>query len=75
MMMNELNKNQSATVKKINRAAKIKKRLYDIGFTEGVKITVIGFAPAGDPVRIRIRDFYLALRLSETEKIEVENIE
>ena len=72
MMMNELKKYESAVVKKIVLGAKIKKRLYDIGFTEGVKITVAGFAPAGGPMRIKIRDFYLALRLSETEKIEVE---
>ena len=74
MLMSDLIKGESAVVKFIGLNAKIRKRLYDIGFTEGVEITVAGFAPAGDPMRIKIRDFYLALRLSEKKKIEVEKL-
>ena len=47
-------------------------RLYEMGLLEGEEVEVIGFAPLGDPMAIRLRDYHLSLRRSEARLIEVE---
>ena len=74
MKLSELKPNESAIVKKINCEKKLKTRLGYLGLTEGVKITLIKFAPLKDPVEISVRGFCLAIRVSTAEKIEVEKV-
>jgi Fe2+ transport system protein FeoA len=47
-------------------------RLYEMGLLEGEEVEVVGFAPLGDPMEIRLRDYRLSLRRSEARLIEVE---
>ena len=58
-----------------NNSQAIKKRLNNIGLNVGVVVTAVRFAPLGDPMEIKVRDFYLALRLSQAKNIEVVEIE
>jgi len=41
---------------------------------EGEPIEVIGFAPLGDPMEIRLRDYRLSLRRTEAACITVSDI-
>ena len=45
-----------------------------MGLTEGVTVTLVRRAPLGDPLELKVRDFYLAIRSSAAEKIEVEKL-
>ena len=47
-------------------------RLMEMGLFEGEEIEVIGFAPLGDPMEIRLRDYRLSLRRSEAASVQVE---
>jgi Fe2+ transport system protein FeoA len=49
-------------------------RLYEMGLLEGEEVEVVGFAPLGDPMEIRLRDFRLSLRRNEARLIDVEPI-
>jgi Fe2+ transport system protein FeoA len=49
-------------------------RLYEMGLLEGEEVEVVGFAPLGDPMEIRLRDFRLSLRRTEARLIDVEPI-
>jgi len=40
-----------------------------MGLLEGEEIEVLGIAPLGDPVEIRVRDFRLSLRRREAATI------
>jgi ferrous iron transport protein A len=46
-------------------------RLYEMGLLEGEEIEVLGFAPLGDPMEIRLRDYRLSLRRNEAARITV----
>jgi ferrous iron transport protein A len=46
-------------------------RLMEMGLFEGEEIEVIGIAPLGDPVEIRLRDYRLSLRRSEAARVQV----
>jgi len=72
--MSEMKVGERAIVKQINNCEKVKSRLKNMGLITGVAITYVRKAPFGDPIEIKLRDFYLALRVCDAEKIVVEKI-
>ena len=46
-------------------------RLMELGVIEGARIEVLGRAPLGDPIRVRLGDSELSLRHSEADLIDV----
>ncbi|MGN0728521.1 FeoA family protein [Treponema sp.] len=59
-------------VKKINGEGALKRRLMDMGFTNGCEVYVRKVAPLGDPVEVTIRGYELSVRKNDAENIEVE---
>ena len=47
-------------------------RLMEMGVLEGDEIELIGFAPLGDPLEIRLGDSRLSLRRREAAHVEVQ---
>jgi len=52
--------------------AEIQSRLYALGLYPGVTVEVLRFAPAGDPIQVRIGSTLLSIRKQEAILIEVE---
>jgi len=63
---------QSVTVRKIRGTGPVKKRLMDMGITQGTKITVVKLAPLGDPIELKLRGYDLSIRKADAELVEVE---
>ena len=59
-------------VKKLNGEGALKRRLMDMGFTNGCDVYVRKVAPLGDPVEVTIRGYELSVRKDDAENIEVE---
>lgn len=74
MLLSDLKRGERAKILKINVSRNIRDRLLKIGLTENVIVKVIRFAPLGDPMEIRLRDFSLAIRKSEAKGLIVEKI-
>jgi Fe2+ transport system protein FeoA len=49
-------------------------RLYEMGITPGTEIVIVRRAPLGFPIEIKVRGYFLSLRKSEADCIEVEVI-
>ena len=49
----------------------LRQHFLDMGVINGAKVTVVKFAPMGDPVELMIRGYQLTLRLDDAEKISV----
>jgi Fe2+ transport system protein FeoA len=49
-------------------------RLMELGIVEGTEIEVIGFAPLGDPMELRLGAARLTLRRRDASGIEVHEI-
>ena len=45
-----------------------------MGLIQGVEVTVVKYAPMGDPIEIKIHDYELTLRKEDAQKIEVKEI-
>lgn len=63
---------QNVTVKKINGAGAVKRRIMDMGITKGVDVHIRKVAPLGDPVELTVRGYELSLRKADAELIEIE---
>ncbi len=61
---------ETVTVKKLNGAGAIKRRIMDMGITKGVEIYVRKVAPLGDPIEVTVRGYELSLRKADAEMIE-----
>ena len=49
-----------------------RQKLLSMGLTKGIEITLLKYAPFGDPVELLIRDFKLSLRKEEAEILLLE---
>ncbi len=49
-------------------------RLLEMGLLEGEEVEVVAFAPLGDPLEVRLRDYRLSLRRSEAARVQVEPV-
>lgn len=43
----------------------------DMGITKGTKIKIERFAPLGDPIQLKLRNYSMSIRKKEAENIEV----
>ena len=70
--VNDLPPGSCGIIKKINLTDALKQRLMDMGIIEGVKVEMVGSAPLGDPVQIRVLDTLLALRRNEARSLIID---
>ena len=63
---------EKGIVLKVSGERKIKRRLYDMGITNGAEIYLRKKAPLGDPIEITLRGYELSLRKSEAFLVEME---
>ncbi len=59
----------AATILDITGDDAISMRLMEMGLTDGEKISVIRFAPLGDPVEYSVRGYRISLRKSEAQRV------
>lgn len=52
----------------------LQSRLYALGLYPGVEVNVLRFAPAGDPIQIRIGQTLLSIRRQEAISVAVEEV-
>ena len=45
-----------------------------MGLIRGAEVTVVKYAPMGDPIELKIHGYELTIRLDDAEKIEVKEI-
>jgi len=69
--LDQLTRGQRAVVTNITGADSVGQRLLEMGLFEGEEVEVVGFAPLGDPMEIRLRDYRLSLRRSEAARVTV----
>jgi ferrous iron transport protein A len=72
--LDELRRGQRGRVTSLAGDDGIVQRLLEMGLLEGEEIEVLGFAPLGDPMEIRLRDFRLSLRRTEAARISVQRL-
>ncbi len=70
--LDKFNIGETGIVCSVSGERKIKRRLYDMGITNGAEIYLRKVAPLGDPIEVTVRGYELSLRKSEANLIELE---
>ncbi len=74
MNLKELQIGKTATVIAVGGQGALRQHFLDMGIIPGADVSVIKFAPMGDPVELRISGYELTIRLADAEKIEIDNV-
>ena len=71
MTLKDLKPGMSAVIEKVGGEGALRQHFLDMGVIPGVEITLIKYAPMGDPMELMIHGYELTLRLADAEQIEI----
>lgn len=74
MTLRELPIGKTATIKSVGGEGALRQHFLDMGLIPQGDVTMVKYAPMGDPMELRIHSYELTLRLADAEKIEIENV-
>ena len=75
MTLKELQIGKTGIVKEVGGEGALRQHFLDMGIIPGACITVVKYAPMGDPVEVRIHGYSLTLRLADADRIEVDEVD
>ncbi|MDY5701355.1 MAG: ferrous iron transport protein B [Lachnospiraceae bacterium] len=75
MTLKELKVGTSAIIQKVGGEGALRQHFLDMGVIPQAKVTLVKYAPMGDPMELRIRGYELTLRLEDAARIEVKLLE
>ena len=74
MTLRDLPIGKTATIRSVGGEGALRQHFLDMGLIPQGNVTMVKYAPMGDPMELRIHSYELTLRLADAEKIEIENI-
>ena len=74
MTLKDLEIGKTAAVVSVGGNGALRQHFLDMGVIPGAQVTLIKYAPMGDPMELRIHGYELTLRLADAEKIEIEPV-
>lgn len=75
MTLKDIKIGKSAVVTAVGGEGALRQHFLDMGVIPGAEVTVVKYAPMGDPLELLIHGYELTLRLADAEKIEVKAID
>lgn len=71
MRLSELSIGDTATILKVGGTGALRQHFLDMGLIQGTEVTVVKYAPMGDPIELRIHGYELTIRLEDAGNIEI----
>ena len=69
--LDQLRPGQRGCITAVDGADGLVQRLMEMGILEGEWVEVVGVAPLGDPIDVRLGDYRLSLRRNEARRVQV----
>ena len=74
MRLSELQIGNTATILSVGGSGALRQHFLDMGLIQGTEVTVVKYAPMGDPIELRIHGYELTIRLEDANNIEVSGV-
>ena len=71
MTLKDLQIGKTAVVTQVGGEGALRQHFLDMGVIPGTEVTVVKYAPMGDPMELMLHGYELTLRLADAEKIQV----
>ena len=75
MTLRDLQMGESAVITTVGGRGALRQHFLDMGMIPGVQVTLVKYAPMGDPMELRLHGYELTLRLADAEQIEIEDVQ
>lgn len=75
MTLKDLKIGKSAVILETGGEGSLRQHFLDMGVIPGAEVTLVKYAPMGDPIELRIHGYELTLRLADAEKITISPVE
>jgi ferrous iron transport protein A len=70
--LDRLTPGQRGRIESMTGDSALVQRLMEMGMLEGDEVELLGFAPLGDPLEVRLGDSRLSLRRNDAARVEVQ---
>ena len=74
MTLKDLPIGKTATILTTGGEGALRQHFLDMGLIPGADVTMVKYAPMGDPIQVQLHSYELTLRLADAEKIGIEDI-
>ena len=71
MTLRELEIGKTAIITSVGGEGSLRQHFLNMGLIPGAEVTLVKYAPMGDPMQLKVQGYELTLRLSDAKKIEV----
>ena len=71
MTLKDLEIGTSGVIIAVGGEGSLRQHFLDMGVIPGAEVTLMKYAPMGDPMELRIHGYELTLRLADGEKVEI----
>ncbi|MBQ9414759.1 MAG: ferrous iron transport protein A, partial [Clostridia bacterium] len=71
MTLKDLPVDSSALIRSVGGEGALRQHFLDMGLLPGVPVTVVKYAPMGDPMELMLHGYKLTLRMADAEKVEI----
>ena len=75
MTLRDLQMGESAVITTVGGRGALRQHFLDMGMIPGFQVTLVKYAPMGDPMELRLHGYELTLRLADAEQIEIEEVQ
>lgn len=74
MTLKDLEIGKTAVVTAVGGEGALRQHFLDMGVIPGAEVTLVKYAPMGDPMELRLHGYELTLRLADAEKIDIKPV-
>ena len=71
MTLKELETGKTGVITAVGGEGALRQHFLDMGVIPGAEVTVVKYAPMGDPIELLIHSYKLTLRVADAAKIEI----
>ncbi|MCC8074194.1 MAG: ferrous iron transport protein B [Clostridiales bacterium] len=71
MTLNDLEIGENAKIVSVGGEGALRQHFLDMGLIPGAQVTLVKYAPMGDPMELRIHGYELTLRVDDAKQIEI----
>ena len=75
MTLKELAIGKTAVIRSVGGEGALRQHFLDMGLIPDAEVTLVKFAPMGDPLELRVHGYELTLRLADADKITVQEVQ
>jgi len=73
MLLSQMREGQAGTIVRVGGSGAFRRRLLEMGFLRGTRLSIVKYAPLRDPMELVIGGCHISLRVEEAARIQMDD--